>query len=429
MKTDKMKILVACLLCNASTLCAFGQKSYTLDECVERALQNNVRIKNADNNLNAAEQQKKSAFTNYFPSVSATGMGFIADKGLMQMEMGPGTELSMLKDGVVGGVTATLPLFTGGQLVNANRLAQVNVEVGRLKRRQAEDEVRLTLEQYFWQVVMLKEKCRTLHTVQKQLQQMHNDANAAVEAGIANRNDLLQVSLRQNEIRSNRISVQNALDVSRRLLAQYMGLSGTDSLDVALQMADGLPVSPDGLYRPSEASLPLTSEYDLLNKNVDASRLQYKLTVGKNLPSIAVGGGYMYDNLMDRDHPFWIGGLTVSVPLTKWWGGSHDMKRQQLQVRNAENQLKDQSELLLIRMENAWNALTDAYKQVEIALESIEQANENLRLQTDYYQSGTCTMSDLLEAQSLYQQSRDKYVESYAQYEVKKREYLQATGR
>ena len=38
-------------------------------------------------------------------------------------------------------------------------------------------------------------------------------------------------------------------------------------------------------------------------------------------------------------------------------------------------------------------------------------------------------MSDLLDAQSLYQQSRDKYVEIYAQYEVKKREYLQVTGR
>lgn len=105
------------------------------------------------------------------------------------------------------------------------------------------------------------------------------------------------------------------------------------------------------------------------------------------------------------------------------------MKRQKLQVRNAENRLADQSELLCIQMQNTWNTMNDAYKQVEIAVESIGQASENLRLQTDYYQAGTCTMSDLLEAQTLYQQSRDKYVESYAQYEVKKREYLQATGR
>ena len=105
------------------------------------------------------------------------------------------------------------------------------------------------------------------------------------------------------------------------------------------------------------------------------------------------------------------------------------MKKQKLQMRSAENQFADQSEMLVIRMQNTWNALTDAYKQVEIAIESIEQAKENLRLQTDYYHAGTCTMSDLLEAQSLFQQSRDQYVESYVQYEVKKREYLQATGR
>ena len=166
-----------------------------------------------------------------------------------------------------------------------------------------------------------------------------------------------------------------------------------------------------------------------MNKQVDADRLRYKMTVGKNLPTVVLGGGYVYENLMDRDHSFWIGGITVTVPITQWWSGSHGMKRQKLQVRNAENQLADQSERLVIRMRNAWNAMNDAYKQVEIAIESIEQAEENLRLQSDYYQAGTCTMSDLLEAQALYQQSRDKYVESYSQYEIKKKEYLWATGR
>ncbi len=47
------------------------------------------------------------------------------------------------------------------------------------------------------------------------------------------------------------------------------------------------------------------------------------------------------------------------------------MKRQKLQVRNAENRLAGQSELLCIRMQNTWNAMIDAYKQVEIAVESI----------------------------------------------------------
>ena len=404
-----------------------AQKRYTLDECVEMALQNNARIKNADNDLRAAEQAKKSAFTNYFPTVSASGAGFVTNNALLQLELMPGQGMSIAKNGIMGGVTALMPLSTGGQIINGNRLAETNVEVKRLQRRQSEEEVRLTVEQYFWQAVLLKEKLRTLDAVQEQLNQIHRDVEAAVNAGVTNRNDQLQVQLRKNEMRSNCISAGNALRVSLRLLAQYIG-SPADSINVALNLDGSLPASPEGLYRSPETSLDHTTAYQLLSQNVDASRLQYKMAIGKNLPTTTAGGGFLYENLMDKDHSFWIGGLTISIPLSQWWRGSHEIKQQKLQVRNAENLFEDQSELLLIRMENTWNAVTNAYQQVKIAIESIAQAQENLRLQSDYYQAGICTISDLLEAQTLYRQSRDKYVESYAQYEIKKREYLQATG-
>lgn len=411
-------------------LLAYAQHAYTLDECLELALKNNVRIRNADNDLNAAKLQKKAAFTNYFPTVSAAGGGFIADKGLLEMDTESG-RLSMMDDGIVGGVTATLPLFAGGQIVNANRLADVNVEVSRLLRRQSENEVRLTVEQYFWQVVTLKEKLRTISMLQSQLEQIRRDVEAAVTAGVTDRNDRLQVELRNNEMRSRHISVSNTLDVSLHLLAQYIGCpkDGVGHFDVDWEIDGALPPRPDELYRSPESSLPLTVEYSLLDKQVDAGRLQHKMSIGKNMPVVSVGGGYVYENLMDRGHSFWMGGITVSVPISKWWGGSHEVRQKKLQVRNAENRMADQCELLVIRMRNAWNGVNDAYKQVEIAIESIGQAEENLRLQSDYYKAGTCTMSDLLEAQTLYQQSRDKYVESYSMYEIKKREYLQATGR
>lgn len=412
----------------AGIMPAFSQHAYTLDACIHEALVNNTRIKNADNDLAAARHVQQEAFTKFFPSFNAFGTGFTADKGLVEMEMIPGEKLSMMKNGVIGGITAAVPLFTGGQIVNGNKLSAVNVEVSRLQRRQSEKEVRLTVEQYFWQIVMLKEKLRTLSIVGEQLSNIHKDVDAAVQAGVSNRNDLLQVQLKENETRSTRIQVENALAVSTSLLAQYMG-HPSDSVDVDMALTDSLPGHPGELYVLPESSLPATDEYNLLQQNVKAARLQHKISIGKNLPLLSVGGGYIYDNLMDKDHSFWVGFATVSVPLSGWWGGFHDIKRQQLKVRNAENQLTDQSQLLVIRMNNTWNSLTDAYKQVEIAIESIGQASENLRLQTDYYRAGTCTMSDLLEAQTLFQQSRDRYVESYAQYEVKKREYLQATGR
>ena len=135
---------------------ASAQQVYTLDECIEMALQNNVRTKNADNDLRMAEQQQKSAFTNYFPSVSASGIGFMADKGLLEMDMGE-QRMSLLKNGVAGGVSASLPLFTGGQIVQGNKLAKVNVEVSRLRRSLSADEELRTVELFCCHVEELKE--------------------------------------------------------------------------------------------------------------------------------------------------------------------------------------------------------------------------------------------------------------------------------
>lgn len=428
MKTNRNKKIVFLLICGVCVNFAFGQKAYTLDECIQAALTNNVRMKNANNELEMAKQDKKKAFTNYFPSISAAGSGFLADKGLVQMDLAPDMHMSMLKNGLVGGVGASLPLFTGGQIVNGNQLAKVGVEVKRLQRNLSDNEVCLTTEQYFWRVVTLQEKLKTLGKVETQLESILRDVEASVEAGVVTRNDLLQVQLRRNETKSSRLQLENALSISRNMLAQYTGLA-SDSMKVAFAIDNQLPSRPDSLYCDPESALGMTSEYALLQQNVKASRLQYKMAVGKNLPTVAIGGGYVYHNFLPEDQRFWMGFATVTVPLTGWWGGSHAIKKEKLQVKNTENQLADQGELLVIRMKNAWNGVNEAYEQMKIARLSIEQATENLRLNTDYYKSGTCTMSDLLDAQTLFQQSCDKYVESYTDYELKIREYLQVTGR
>ena len=401
-------------------------KVYSLDECIAEAVKNNLTLRNADNEIAMSSEQRKEAFTKYFPTVSATGGGFISNQGLMQMELG-GMGVSLAKNGLVGGVTAMLPVFAGGQIVNGNKLAKVGEDVSRLQRNMSENEVRLSAEQYYWNIVMLKEKLHTLDQVEKQLVRVEADAQAAVDAGIRNRNDLLQVQLRKNETRTSRILVENAEATMRDLLAQVMG-HPNETIDVNSN-ADAKPEAPQQFYQSPESSLPLTNEYQLLDKQIEANKLQYKLSVGKNLPTVAVGGGYLYNNIMDKSQSNLMGMFTVSVPISSWWGGSHDMKRQKLQVANSENEKRDKGELLMVKMRKAWNDMNDAYKQVAIARESIAQSEENLRLNTDYYQAGTATMSDLLDAQTLYQQSRDKYVESFTNYEVKKREYLQATGR
>ncbi len=420
-------VSVPSLAQNVSKVEASQQTSnaYTLEECINEAVKNNLSLRNADNKIEMSTEQRKEAYTKYFPTLSASGNGFIADKGLIQLDMGDAS-MSLVKNGIMAGITAMQPIYAGGQIINGNKLAKVGEDVSRLQRNMSENDIRLSTEQYYWNIVMLKEKLATLDQLGKQLASVRKDAQAAVDAGIRNRNDLLQVQLRQNEVRTSRIQVENAVATMKDLLAQMMGHTG-ENIDINSKSI--LPDSPQQFYQSPEASLPQTNEYQLLDKQIEANKLQYKLSVGKNMPTVAVGGAYLYNNIMDKSQNSLIGLLTVSVPISSWWGGSHDMKRQKLQIINSQNDKQDKSELLVVKMRKAWNDMNDAYKQVAIAQESITQSEENLRLNTDYYQAGTATISDLLDAQTLYQQSRDKYVESFTNYEVKKREYLQATGR
>lgn len=421
----KHQIIGFCLFLMVS-VSGSAQQAYSLAQCKKLALENNARMKNARLEVSSARQTKEEAFTNFFPSLSASALGYNANQPLVEANLG-GMPLALLKNGIVGDITVTQPLFAGGQIVNGNKLAQLGVEVSRFKQEQSEKEVLLTTEVYYWQIISLNEKLKTLAIVEQLVNSLYKDVDAAVKAGVKNRNDLLQVQLRKNSVASDRLQLENGLKLSRMLLGQYVGLKA-DSLSIEPVSFDE-PASPEKLRTDHGAALLTTPEYQLLAKNVEANRLQQKITIGKYLPTVGVGASYMYDDLMDKDNTTAMVFAKVSVPISDWWGGSHAIKKQKFQTMMAQNEQRNNSDLLLIQMQKLWNDVEESYKQVKLAEESVVTATENVRLNTNYYQAGTTTLSDLLDSQLLLQQSRNQHTDAYTQYLIKQTQYLQATGR
>ena len=438
-----------------------GGESLSLRQLTDSALQNNFATRAAHHNIEAAHEQRREAFTKYFPNVSATAATFNANRGMAKMTLDPQTMISpelgaalaqsfppeamaalaapmnmtMMKSGVIASVTAMQPVFAGGQIVNGNRLARVGEEVSELQLQLAEQEVERTVSQYYWQLVSLYEKLATIDAVEALLADLHKDVDVAVRAGVAMRNDLLQVELRQNEVESQKVKLRNAIDIVKMTLGQYAGLTptpsstgGRSSYTFEIECPDlsqqDIPELPP-LGREGVGLLP---EYSLLQKQVEAAKLQKKMAVGKNLPSVAVGAGYNYHNLLDNDRTFAMVFATLSVPISDWWGGSHAVKHKKIELQKAQEQLEDNAQLLGIRLQKTWNDADEARQLVEIASRGIKQAEENLRLNRDYYRAGTSTMSNLLEAQLLYQQACDRHTEAYADLQHKLLLYRQAGG-
>lgn len=339
----------------------------------------------------------------------------------------PPQEIALVKNGITACATAMLPIFAGGQIYNGNRLARLGIAVDELKLRQSENEIRKTVAQYYWQIVLLKDKIKTLDAVMAQLEVIYGDAEAAYNAGVSTRNDLLQVDLRINEMESTSLDLNNNVEILRMFLAQYIGLDDCSSFDISEGYGSTSELAPELLEVNPENALTSTPEYQLLEKNIEAARIQKRITLGESLPKVAVGGGYFYNNLLDKSKNSWIGVLTVSIPIN--WKTGYSMRRSKLTIENAAMEMTDGCERLTIAMRKAYNDLTVAYKNIDIARRSIAQAQENLRMHEDFYQAGTATMADLLDAQTLFRQSCDRYSEAIANFEIRKVEYLVITGR
>lgn len=403
-----------------------AQEILTLDKCKKLALENNVKIRNAQLEQSASNETKKEAFTNYFPTVCAIGTGFNANKGMVAIDI-MGMSMSMMKNGVVGGITATQPIFVGGRIVNGNKLAKLGTEVSGYQMKLSEDEVSVTAEQYYWQIVSLQEKMKTIEMVEKMLKNLHKDVTAAYNAGTTTKNDVLKVELKQNEIASNKLKLENGLALSKLALCQYMGIP---SRDFAIDITEFKSlVSPLEYKVNHEEALRNRTEYKLLDKNVEINRLQTKMKIGEYMPQVAIGAEYMYNRLMDKNSNFGMLYATVSVPISGWWGGSHAIKKQKLNEKIAENTKQNSNELLMIQMQQLWNDLEESYKQVQLAEKSIQSSIENLRLNNDFYKAGTVALKDLLDAETIMQQSRDQKTEASVDYLVRKTKYLQATSR
>ena len=443
----KSFVIVLCLLICGNTL---AQRTYTLRQVIDFALHNNIVIRNARNNMDIAKQQREEAFTKYFPDVSADGLWFNANKGMAKTSLNPsevipssisstlGTllpaealsalaspiDISMIKNGTIANVTAVQPVFAGGRIINGNKLAKVGEETSRLQLRLAEKEVEMTAEQYYWQIISLQEKMNTLAAAEDLLNDIYKDVNTAVNAGVALRNDLLQVQLRQNEMKSQKLKLQNGISVTKMIMAQYCGLRDTSfTLSVNHDIPPTLPPRPD-----TKAALVTVTEYQLLNKKVEATKLQKDLAIGQTLPTIAVGAGYTYHNLLDNNHSFGMVFATVSIPVSGWWSNSHTIKRKTTEYKKSVDEQHDKAELLQIRMENAWNNVNECFLQLEIARQSTAQAEENLRINRNLYRAGTVKMADLLQAQLLYQQSLNLHTDAYADYQAKLSEYRLSIG-
>lgn len=422
-----MKQLFISIITTIIVLSGYAQRIVTLDECLTMARNNNITLKNAALEILAAREQKSEAYTKYYPQIQANVMAMQTFGTFMQVGDAIRT--------YTAAISATMPLYAGGQITTGNKLAQLNTDVVSLQRDIQESDVLQRVTECYWQIAKVKYNLNTISAADKQVEEVYRQVGNMVQVGITTRNDLLKVQIRQQELESARLQLQNAQHILRLLLAQQIGCASQD-IDISATEIE-IPVNPDNLQVSVLDAVNMRDELSLATKGVEFSRLQVRQERGKLLPTIGVGvTGFNYgmgglpDALGYYVKTNATNGLamgSLSIPITAWWGGSHAIKRRKMALQQSQNVLQQTREQLAIDIESAWSSLQESYKQIEIARTGVAQAQENLRLSLNGYKAGTETLTNLLEAETLNRKMQDGLSSAIADYQIKKSNYIRKT--
>lgn len=397
------------------------QRTLSLEELKSIALEKNKKLHQAQKKIGAAEAAFASAVAGEKPTLGASVTGIYLSNPIN----------TLLPEFQVGGVlSAQQVLYAGGKIQNAKKIAQSAVGLQHAQRDLTEDQVILSVETAFWEIVNLKEKnilaeeyVRLLTALQKQLKN-------AFEAGITYKNDLLKVEVQRNEAELNLTKARDGLTMTKLSLAQIIG---SENIEFDIVNDSTFDYSLPGVT--GEFSVEKRPEIALMHEAVKIQELKTDLLKGDRRPTVALQA-YGLTALGKRinfkdggnDLQAFVGMVSVSIPIFDWGGRKQKVKEQQYNAEAQKIELEETKELLGLEVQNAWLQLQQSVKRIALTQKSLTQAVENLRLNQDRFEAGTVLGDDVLEAQVLWQKANAEVIDAKAEYQINQAKYKKAIG-
>lgn len=442
MKNIYILIVTICVMSSMQ-----AQKSLSLQETRALALEFNRSLKVSASQMEAAEAQKKQAFTNYLPSVAANTAISYLPQSVSTGDLFLPTAISP-EDALLGNyngvahmpsiesdnlhfITADLSMqqviYAGGKVRNANKMAEVGINISEQAYRLKESEVILNTDQAYWQLAALREGVKLAQQYVLMLDTLNEQIKASYELGLLPKSEQLKVKVQKNNAELNLLKANNGYTMLQMNLCQIIGLP----LDTQIKLTEGVdynPMFPD-LGNGSLMAQTQRQELKILTDQTILSDYQKKMVNADYLPQLGAQAGYNYyklNNLVDNDS--WMISASLTVPIFNWNERKHKRTVAQSQIDQLNYNLSDTKEFVELEVQQVKIQLQESYQEILWAQRNKAEAQESLEETQISFEVGLNTTTDLLNAQASLQSSKAKEVDALAKFEILKTRYLKTIG-
>lgn len=403
-----------------------GAAPMTLEESMAIALRQNVAIQSAREGVLASEARRSEAFTGFLPKLS-TSYNYTHNDPAPYINQPPPAAISTLTVGTQDNYTWSLDakqaLFTGGRVKANYDIQRLGVDASRKEELGAVQDIVLEVKRAYFTILKAKRLVGVAKQSVEQLTAQRDLAKNFYEVGLVPRNDYLQAEVRLADGVQSLIRAENGLELARSrfntVLRRPIG-AGADVVDILG-------------YEPYEASFEEClqtafenrPEIHIYSLRAEQAGKRVKVVESEFYPSVNLVGSYQrYGDTADlngspyKNPDSWIVAAVATWDLWEWGRTKYSRDAsvsQERQARNALVQVKDQVSL---EVQNAWLNVKEAEKLIAVTQKSIEQAEENYRINQERYREQVARTTDVLDALTLLTVARASWSNALSDYRI-----------
>lgn len=310
------------------------------------------------------------------------------------------------------------PIFMGGGIIAANKMAKINEELTRNSTEAARQSTLYDIDQAYWTVVSLKHKQKLSHSYLDLVRKLDDDVAKMIREGVATRADGLRVNVKVNEAEMTVTQVDNGLSLAKMYLCQLCGLPLDSNITLEDENKENIiteDVSGDADIQTAISNRP---ELKMLENAVGISEQSTKITRAAYLPQVALTAGYtatnpnIYNGFENKFAGVWNVGVMVRIPVWNWFEGSYKVKSGKIATSIARLELNEAKEKVELQVSQSRFKINEASRRLTMANKSVSSAEENLRSANLGFKEGVMQTTDVMEAQTAWLQAQSQRIDA-----------------
>lgn len=426
------------MICSSEPL----PKGLSLEDSIQQAFKESSTLKAAQEAILGAEFKKKQARSGFLPKLGSQYTYSHIDKppfvrmpalNLGGIQIPASTMIIGTPDIYSLYLTVEQPIFTGLALTRTYELAELGLDVSKIKLEQEKLTLAYKVKEAYWNILKAQKIRQVAEQTVSQIADHVRVARDFYQVGLIPLNDLLKSEVQLADARQTLIKAENHLLLAKSNFNTVLRLPFEKDTEIQ-DILSYQPFSPsweecfqDALKKRPEIK-EIETQITIAQKNIQLAQSEY-------FPQLVLQGRYIKqgDTPSVSGSTFTYGDNWDIIAAVKWnlweWGRSHYLEQEKIKVREqVKEALTHIKDLIRLEVKEAYLSLKEAEKNFSVAEKSIQQAEENFRISQFRYQEQVATSLEVLDAQTLLTQAKNNLYQALYNYNLAHSRLLRAMG-